>query len=49
MSKKSDYEKVGGGTYGVYRKKKKPNHDWVWMIIGGIVFLMIIGSIIPSS
>ena len=38
----NDYEKVGGGSYGVYRKKKKTN--WFGWMVGGAVVLMIIGS-----
>lgn len=37
------YNKVGGGSYGVYKKQKEES---IWPVIGGvIVILMILGAI----
>lgn len=36
-----DYDRVGGGTYDVY--KKKPKTDWVG-VIGGIAFIAFFAS-----
>lgn len=43
------YERIGGGTYGVYRPKKKSFWETVGEVIGGIILvvaaLAIIGAI----
>lgn len=40
----SKYEKVGGGQYGVYQKKKT---DW-GAILGGIVIFVIVLAVIAN-
>lgn len=42
---KNEYEKVGGGQYGVYRQKKKT--DW-GSILGGIVVAVVAIVIIAN-
>ena len=38
-----DYEKVGGGSYGIYREKKKKT-DWAGIAVG--IVLILIGIVI---
>ena len=43
----SEYERVGGGAYGVYRKKpekKKKADIWGWLGVG-LAVLMILGAV----
>lgn len=43
MSKKQQWEKVGGGSYGVYKPKKQTDWDAIWgwvFTIGVAVFLL---------
>ena len=40
----SGYEKIGGGQYGVYRRKKT---DW-GAILGGIVLAIIVIAVIAN-
>ncbi len=50
MAKKPELERVGGGTYDVYREKKKSFWDSVGEIIGGVIVvgigLAVIGAIV---
>ena len=39
------YEKVGGGTYGVYRKKKTDWKEILGVIAGGIIWVFIIAGL----
>lgn len=34
---KQQYERVGGGTYGVYREKKKSFWDKAGEVVGGVI------------
>lgn len=39
-----EYEKIGGGSYGIY-KPKKADGDWVGWVIGVIVVIVIISAV----
>ncbi|WP_417681688.1 hypothetical protein [Roseibium sp.] len=47
MAKKNEYERVGGGSYGIYRKKPKPPFDW-GALFGGIVVIFIILAVLGN-
>lgn len=43
MGKKQEWEKVGGGSYGIYKPKKNNDGDGIWgwvFAIGVAVFLL---------
>lgn len=42
MGKKQEWEKVGGGSYGVY-KPKKPDSDgiWGWVFAIGVALILL--------
>lgn len=47
MTKKK-YERVGGGTYDVYRPKKKSFWESAGEVIGGIVLVVIVLAVIGA-
>lgn len=47
MSKKQEWEKVGGGSFGVYKPKPKKKTDW-GEVIGGIFIVMSVLAVLSS-
>lgn len=47
MAKKK-YERVGGGSYGVYQEKKKTFWQSVGEVIGGIIVVVIVLALIGA-
>lgn len=45
---KKQYEQVGGGTYGVYREKKKSFWEKAGEVIGGVVLTIFVLGIIGA-
>lgn len=45
---KQQYERVGGGTYGVYRPKKKSFWEKAGEVIGGVVLVLVALAIIGA-
>lgn len=48
MSKKAEFERIGGGTYGVYRRKPKSFWDQVGGVLGGIVLMAIVVGLVGA-
>lgn len=45
---KQEWERTGGGTYGVYQPKKKTFWERVGEVIGGVIFIVIVLALIGA-
>lgn len=39
----ADYEKIGGGSFGVYKKKK-----FDWGLVGAVIFWIVVATIVVN-